>query len=73
MQINFPDESLPDPLEFEKFPEVNQDGSQWTGSEIDYAIKIIYKNLHKLDSYLSSVVSPIARLFLMLCTVLVSS
>lgn len=67
MQIKFPSDSLPHALEFEKLPEVNQDGSQWTGSEIDDAIKTIYENLHKLDSYLSTVVSPVPRLFIMLC------
>ncbi|KAK4764627.1 hypothetical protein SAY86_025717 [Trapa natans] len=56
-QINFPNERLQDPLEFEKLPEVNQDGSEWTCSGIDDAIKAIYRNLHKLDSYLSLVVT----------------
>ncbi|CAL5401630.1 unnamed protein product [Camellia sinensis] len=41
------------PLMFEKFPEVNQEGSQWTDCEIRDAINLIYENLHKLDSYLN--------------------
>nr|DAD42967.1 TPA_asm: hypothetical protein HUJ06_001197 [Nelumbo nucifera] len=44
-------------LLFEKLPEVNQDGSQWTDCEIRDAINLIYQNLHKLDSYLSLLVS----------------
>ncbi|KAK4772569.1 hypothetical protein SAY86_014344 [Trapa natans] len=56
-QINFPNESLQNPPEFEKLPEVNQDGSHWIGSEIDDVINTIYRNLHKLDSYLAAVVT----------------
>ncbi|KAF5948086.1 hypothetical protein HYC85_014043 [Camellia sinensis] len=44
------------PLMFEKFPEVNQEGSQWTDCEIRDAINLIYENLHKLDSYLNVIV-----------------
>lgn len=45
------------PLMFESLPEVNQEGSQWTDCEIRDAINMIYQNLHKLDSYLSSLVA----------------
>ncbi|XP_010651562.1 protein DGS1, mitochondrial isoform X2 [Vitis vinifera] len=41
------------PLVFEKLPDVNQEGSQWTDCEIRDAINLIYQNLYKLDSYLS--------------------
>ncbi|OWM73562.1 protein DGS1, mitochondrial isoform X2 [Punica granatum] len=53
-QSNFPDgERLHDPLIFERLPVVNQ----WTDSEVDDAISMICENLHKLDSYLSSIVA----------------
>lgn len=45
------------PLMFEKLPEVNQEGSQWTDCEIRDAANSIYQNLHKLDSYLSDLVA----------------
>ncbi|KAG5238135.1 protein DGS [Salix suchowensis] len=45
------------PLVFEKSPKVNQEGSQWTNCEISDAINVIYKNLEKLDSYISVMVS----------------
>uniref|UniRef100_A0A5B7BSF1 Nuclear control of ATPase protein 2 n=1 Tax=Davidia involucrata TaxID=16924 RepID=A0A5B7BSF1_DAVIN len=45
------------PLMFEKLPEVNQEGSQWTDCEIRDVINLIYKNLYKLDSYLSNLVA----------------
>ncbi|KAL6952837.1 Protein dgs1, mitochondrial [Sarracenia purpurea var. burkii] len=45
------------PLMFDKLPEVNQEGSQWTDCEIRDAINLIYENLHKLDSYLSVLVA----------------
>ncbi|KAM7502458.1 hypothetical protein LguiB_001362 [Lonicera macranthoides] len=44
------------PLMFEKLPEVNQEGSQWTDCEITDSINLINKNLLKLDSYLSVLV-----------------
>lgn len=44
------------PLLFEKLPEVNQEGSQWTDCEIKDAINLVYLNLSKLDSYLSFLV-----------------
>ncbi|KAB2615287.1 hypothetical protein D8674_021875 [Pyrus ussuriensis x Pyrus communis] len=44
------------PLLFEKLPEINQEGSQWTDCEIKDAINLVYQNLYKLDSYLSSIV-----------------
>lgn len=45
------------PLIFEKLPEINQEGSQWTDYETGDAINKIYQNLHKLESYLSTLVS----------------
>ncbi|KAL7198467.1 hypothetical protein ACSBR2_020873 [Camellia fascicularis] len=45
------------PLMFEKLPEVNQEGSQWTDCEIRDAVNLIYENLRKLDSYLNVVVT----------------
>ncbi|XP_058181998.1 protein DGS1, mitochondrial [Rhododendron vialii] len=45
------------PLMFEKLPEVNQEGSQWTDCESRDAINLIYENLHKLDSYLADLVA----------------
>ncbi|KAF3455254.1 hypothetical protein FNV43_RR05702 [Rhamnella rubrinervis] len=45
------------PLLFEKLPEVNQEGSQWTDCEIKDAINLVYLNLSKLDSYLSFLVA----------------
>nr|GMD21431.1 protein DGS1, mitochondrial [Ipomoea batatas] len=44
------------PLMFEKLPEVNRDGSQWTDSEVQDAINFINQNLQKLESYLSTIV-----------------
>lgn len=44
------------PLIFEKVPEINQDGSQWTDCEIRDAINSIYQNLDKLDAYISFLV-----------------
>lgn len=44
------------PLLFEKLPEINQEGSQWTDCEIRDAINSIYQNLDKLESYISSLV-----------------
>ncbi|XP_057955814.1 protein DGS1, mitochondrial [Malania oleifera] len=44
-------------LQFEKLPEVNQEGSQWKDCEIRDAINLIYQNLHKLDTYLSILVT----------------
>ncbi|BBH02410.1 dgd1 suppressor 1 [Prunus dulcis] len=45
------------PLLFEKLPEINQEGSQWTDCEIRDAINLVYQNLEKLDSYLSYIVA----------------
>lgn len=45
------------PLLFEKLPEVNQEGSQWTDCEIRDSINLIYQNLQKLDVYLSHMVA----------------
>ncbi|TKY57109.1 Nuclear control of ATPase protein 2 [Spatholobus suberectus] len=44
------------PLLFEKLPEINQEGSQWTDCEIRDAINLVYQNLDKLDSYISFLV-----------------
>lgn len=52
-QIHSPvDPSHPFPLLFEKLPEINQEGSQWTDCEINDVIKLVYQNLNKLDSYI---------------------
>ncbi|XP_073155117.1 protein DGS1, mitochondrial [Henckelia pumila] len=45
------------PLMFTKLPAVNQEGSQWTDCETRDAINLIYENLHRLNSYLSVLVS----------------
>ncbi|KAF2291799.1 hypothetical protein GH714_035657 [Hevea brasiliensis] len=45
------------PLLFERLPEVNQEGSQWTECEIADAINLVNKNIQKLDSYLSLIVA----------------
>ncbi|KAF7815562.1 protein DGS1, mitochondrial [Senna tora] len=45
------------PLLFEKLPEINQDGSHWTDCEIRDAINSVYQNLHKLDAYISVLVT----------------
>lgn len=45
------------PLLFEKLPQVNQEGSQWTDCEIRDAINLVYQNLQKLDSHLSVLVA----------------
>ncbi|XP_071723110.1 protein DGS1, mitochondrial-like [Rutidosis leptorrhynchoides] len=45
------------PLLFDKLPEVNQEGSQWTDCEIRDAANVVYQNLDKLDLYLSRIVS----------------
>ncbi|KAK7300276.1 hypothetical protein RJT34_11118 [Clitoria ternatea] len=44
------------PLLFEKLPEINQEGSRWTDSEIRDAINSVYQNLDNLDSYISLLV-----------------
>ncbi|XP_077218098.1 dgd1 suppressor 1 [Tasmannia lanceolata] len=44
-------------LQFEKLPEINEGRSQWTDCEIRDAINLIYQNLHRLDSFLSLLVS----------------
>ncbi|XP_019460260.1 PREDICTED: protein DGS1, mitochondrial [Lupinus angustifolius] len=45
------------PLLFERLPEINQEGSQWTDCEIKDAISSVYQNLNKLDSYISVLVT----------------
>ncbi|XP_028219366.1 protein DGS1, mitochondrial-like isoform X2 [Glycine soja] len=50
------DGSYSTPLLFEKVPEINQEGSQWTDCEIRDAINSVYQNLNKLDSYISFLV-----------------
>lgn len=44
-------------LQFEKLPEISEEGSQWTDCEIRDAINLIYQNLNKLDSHLSLIVA----------------
>ncbi|KDP34558.1 hypothetical protein JCGZ_11108 [Jatropha curcas] len=45
------------PLLFETLPEVNREGSQWTDHEMTDSIDLVYKNLQKLDSFLSLIVA----------------
>ncbi|KAI5673518.1 hypothetical protein M9H77_13882 [Catharanthus roseus] len=54
------------PLMFEKLPEINQEDSQWTDCETRDAINLIYQNLHKLESYISTVVSFLAYFALLI-------
>ncbi|KAI3795885.1 hypothetical protein L1987_38545 [Smallanthus sonchifolius] len=51
------DGSYSSPLLFEKLPNMNQQGSQWTDCAIRDAINLIYLNLSKLDVYLSLLVA----------------
>ncbi|XP_050377157.1 protein DGS1, mitochondrial [Argentina anserina] len=44
------------PLVFEKLPEINQDGSQWTDPEIRDSINLISQNLEKLESHITVMV-----------------
>ncbi|ONK61450.1 uncharacterized protein A4U43_C08F30040 [Asparagus officinalis] len=44
-------------LIFEKLPEIGQEESQWTDTEIKDAMNLVHQNLKKLDSYLSFVLS----------------
>lgn len=44
-------------LAFERLPEVSDENSQWSDCEIRDAINLVYQNLHKLESYLSTIVS----------------
>ncbi|KAL6175027.1 hypothetical protein ACLB2K_051670 [Fragaria x ananassa] len=44
------------PLVFEKLPEINQDRSQWSDSEIRDSINLISQNLEKLESHLTFIV-----------------
>ncbi|CAH8303336.1 unnamed protein product [Eruca vesicaria subsp. sativa] len=44
------------PLVFDRLPEVNEEGSQWTDCELTDAINLVHKNLEKLNSYLSVMV-----------------
>lgn len=53
--MDFIDGSFSFPL-FEKVPDVNKEGSQWTSCEIGDAINLLYQNLHKLDSFISILV-----------------
>jgi len=50
------DGSYPMPLVFDRLPEVNEEGSQWTDCELTDAINLVHKNLEKLNSYLSVMV-----------------
>ncbi|WMV07293.1 hypothetical protein MTR67_000678 [Solanum verrucosum] len=49
------DESYSFPLIFEKLPEVNQEGSQWTDCETRDAINLIYQNVDRLNTYLAAI------------------
>ena len=53
--MDFIDDNVSFPL-FEKVPDVNKEGSQWTSCEIGDAINLLYQNLHKLDSFISNLV-----------------
>lgn len=44
------------PLVFDRLPEVNEEGSQWTDCELTDTINLVHKNLEKLNSYLSVMV-----------------
>ncbi|KAI4383709.1 hypothetical protein MLD38_009515 [Melastoma candidum] len=44
-------------LAFERLPEVTDENSQWSDCEIRDATNLVYQNLHKLESYLSAIVS----------------
>ncbi|KAL0874530.1 hypothetical protein Bca101_024235 [Brassica carinata] len=44
------------PLVFDRLPEINEEGSQWTDCELTDAISLVHKNLEKLNSYLSVMV-----------------
>lgn len=57
------------PLLFEKLPEINQEGSQWTDCEIRDAISSLYQNLDKLDSYVSFLVRASILLIGLLCNI----
>ncbi|WCJ20566.1 dgd1 suppressor 1 [Euphorbia peplus] len=45
------------PLLFEKLPEPNQEGTNWTDCEIADVAKLVNRNLQKLDSYISLIVA----------------
>ncbi|KAK8504841.1 hypothetical protein V6N13_056170 [Hibiscus sabdariffa] len=44
-------------LLFERLPELNQEESQWTDSEINDALNLVCQNLQELDSYLALMVA----------------
>ncbi|MCL7044045.1 hypothetical protein MKW94_006391 [Papaver nudicaule] len=52
-----PGESNTHSLQFEKLPNINQEGSQWTDCEIRDAINLVYQNLDKLNLYIAQLVS----------------
>ncbi|KAI4383708.1 hypothetical protein MLD38_009514 [Melastoma candidum] len=57
-QNDFPvEESQLHSLAFERLPEVTGENSQWSDCEIRVATNLVYQNLHKLESYLSTIVS----------------
>lgn len=58
------DESYSFPLIFEKLPEVNQEGSQWTDCETRDAINLIYQNVDRLNAYLAAIVRVPYRLIM---------
>ncbi|GAA0148470.1 hypothetical protein LIER_07905 [Lithospermum erythrorhizon] len=45
------------PLMFDKLPDVNEEGSQWTDCEVKDALNLLNQNLQKLDSYISILVA----------------
>lgn len=45
------------PLSFERLPEV----SQWTDSDVNNAIDLVYQNLNKLESYISIMVRTLSH------------
>ncbi|KAI4383705.1 hypothetical protein MLD38_009511 [Melastoma candidum] len=48
-------------LAFERLPKVTDKNSQWSDCEIRDATNLVYQNLHKLESYLSPIVSKYKR------------
>ncbi|KAE8676440.1 60S ribosomal protein L36 [Hibiscus syriacus] len=51
------DETYSFALLFERLPELNQEESQWTNSEINDSINLVCQNLQELDSYLAFMVA----------------
>lgn len=59
------------PLVFDRLPEVNEEGSQWTDCELTDAINLVHKNLEKLNSYLSVMVG-VAVVYVSLASIFVN-